>query len=308
MRMRRLSRRRRIPVRAVQVLPTLITAGNLLAGLLAISYLQDAAGATDPARAATLLVKAAWMIFLGMFCDGLDGRIARLTGTSSGFGAQLDSLADVVTFGVTPALLMKTLAVAEFPAVAPKLIVALAGVYVLGAALRLARYNTETARTDEVGEQHVTLVFRGLPSPAAAGVVASLVLLRHEYQLHGLDWGVLLATPLLGVLMVSRLPYSHLLNRWFDGARPFSTVVLLALVVFLAILYFHETVTAAFVLYGASGVLVYLCARATGWPRWAFHEEEDEEDLVPDAEAEAPADGSAAARGEPGLPSPPVRR
>jgi CDP-diacylglycerol--serine O-phosphatidyltransferase len=287
MRLRPFPASRRTAVRAVQVLPTVVTAGNLLAGLLAISYLQDAAATTDLATQERLWMKASWMVFLGMFCDGLDGRIARLTRSSSAFGAQLDSLADVVTFGVTPALLMKTLVVATFPMVAPKLVVVLAAVYVLGAALRLARYNVESARTSAVGEEHVTMVFRGIPSPAAAGVIASLVLLRHEYALHGLDWAVLLAAPLLGVLMVSRLPYAHLVNRWLDGARPFSTVVLIALTVFLSILYFHETITAAFVLYAASGPVVLALARLTGAPRWAIREEEDEQEVA-EGEVEEP--------------------
>jgi CDP-diacylglycerol--serine O-phosphatidyltransferase len=284
MRIRPFRAAKRSPLKAVQVLPTMVTAGNLLAGLLAICYLQDAAGA-DAVRADALVVKAAWMVFLGMFCDGLDGRVARLTRTSSAFGAQLDSLADVVTFGVAPAMMMKTIVEANFPLLAPKMIVTLAAVYVLGAGLRLARYNVETARTSAAGENHATLVFRGIPSPAAAGVVASLVLLRHEYALHELDWALLIAPPVLGVLMVSRLPYAHVLNRWFDGARPISTVVVIALGLFLSVLYFHETVTAVFSIYAVSGPIVTMLARATGRPTWATREEEDEEDL---AEAEEP--------------------
>ena len=88
----------------IQVLPTLITAGNLIMGVLAIAYLVDA-GAAEPAEAEALWVRAAWLIFFGMFLDTLDGRIARMTNSTSDFGAQLDSLADVVSFGVAPALL-----------------------------------------------------------------------------------------------------------------------------------------------------------------------------------------------------------
>jgi CDP-diacylglycerol--serine O-phosphatidyltransferase len=302
MRLRPFPASRRPRVRAVQVLPTLITAGNLLAGVLALSYLQDAARTADPARAEALWAKAAWMVFLGMFCDGLDGRIARMTRTSSPFGAQLDSLADVITFGLTPALLMKSLVTASFSAsLAPKIVLTLAVVYVLGAALRLARYNVESTRTQASEEKHVTMVFRGLPSPAAAGVVASLVLLRHEYALHWLDWCVLLGTPVLGLLMVSRMPYAHLLNRWFDGSRPFLTVVTLAVTGLLSVLYFQETVAVLFVLYAASGPVVAVVARLTGYPRWAEQEDEDEarlEDASPEPAAEEVEEP--AGRGAPG--------
>ena len=277
--------RRRPVLRTVSVLPTLVTMGNLLAGVLALSYLQDAASVEGEAQAA-LWDKAAWMIFLGMFCDALDGRVARLTRSTSAFGAQIDSLADVVTFGVVPAMIAKSLLTQTFPMMSPKLLLALALVYVVGAALRLARYNVESTRTDPDGASHVTLVFRGLPSPAAAGVVASLVLLRHEYQLLSLDWAVLLGTPLLGLLMTSRLPYPHLINRFLEGNRPMTTVALLVVTVFLGVIHLLETVTAAFVLYALSGIVLYVLARGTGFPRWALREETDEVEDVDDDEAE----------------------
>lgn len=262
-------------LRTISVLPTLVTMGNLLAGVLALSYLQDAAAVEGDARAA-LWNKAAWLIFLGMFCDVLDGRVARLTKSTSAFGAQIDSLADVVTFGVVPAMLAKSLLTASFDMITPRLLLALGLVYVVGAALRLARYNVESTRIDPDGASHVTLVFRGLPTPAAAGVVASLVLLRHEYHLLSLDWAVLLATPLLGLLMTSRLPYPHLVNRFLEGKRPISTVMLLVVTVFLAVTHLLETVAAAFVIYALSGIVLYAIARVTGLPRWALMEDTDE--------------------------------
>jgi len=280
-------RKRRPVLRTISVLPTLVTMGNLLAGVLALSYLQDAASVDGDARAA-LWDKAAWMIFVGMVCDVLDGRVARLTKSTSAFGAQIDSLADVVTFGVVPAMLGKSLLTVTFPMITPRLLLALALVYVVGAALRLARYNVESTRIDPDGASHVTLVFRGLPTPAAAGVVASLVLLRHEYQLLSLDWAVLLGTPLLGLLMTSRLPYPHLVNRFLEGKRPMSTVMLLVVTVFLAVTHLLETVTAAFVLYALSGIVLYVVARGTGVPRWALREETDEVEEVEDEEGDKP--------------------
>src|SRR5262245_54616709 len=120
----RSSRRRRRPrILAVSALPTLVTLGNLLAGFLAISYVVDAwrLPADRPLREG-LGVKAAWVIFFGRLCDALDGRVARLTGAASAFGAELDSLADVVSFGVAPALLGKSVVQAAFPAVHPRLV------------------------------------------------------------------------------------------------------------------------------------------------------------------------------------------
>jgi len=275
-------RRRRRRLVTIQVVPTLITAGNLIMGVLAVAYLVDAAA--TPVRAEALFVRAAWLIFFGMFLDTLDGRIARMTGTTSDFGAQLDSLADVVTFGVAPALLAKSLLAAAFPALSGKLIFSLCLVYVLGAALRLARYNVESERTSSAGAVHVTRVFRGLPSPAAAGVIASMVLLRHEFAVHqSVDWAVLFFTPLLGMLMVSRMPYSHLMNRYFDAGRAQPLiVVVLALLVYLVVAHFIETVSGIFLLYAFSGPVLTLSNRLIGWPAWVVHEEEDEEELPPD--------------------------
>lgn len=288
MRLRSLaSTRRRRPLRTISVLPTLVTAGNLLAGVLALSYILDAAALEDVAAQDRLWVKAAWLIFLGMFCDAMDGRIARLTRSTSPFGAELDSLADVVTFGVVPAILAKAFLTATFPSVAPKLLLALVVVYVVGAALRLARYNAETLRTSAHAGPQVTMVFRGLPSPAAGGVVACLVLLRHEYGLLSLDWGVLIATPLLGLLMVSRLPYPHILNTYLEGNRPISVVVFMALTVFLLIAFTVETMTAAFLTYAVSGPALLLLARVTGGPKWVLREDDDEA-VLEETEDEAP--------------------
>jgi CDP-diacylglycerol---serine O-phosphatidyltransferase len=270
------SPRRRL--RAVQVLPTLVTAGNLFAGILALSYLVDAASASGAARDA-YVVKACWMIFLGMACDALDGRLARMMRVTSPFGAQMDSLADVVTFGATPALIAKTLLMTAFPALPGKVALAFVSLYALGAALRLARYNTESAAVAVGAGPHVTRTFRGLPSPAAAGTLVALVLLKHEYALHWLDWAVLLACPILGVLMISRLPYSHVMNRYVDAPGGLPFVLAAAIAVFLGVAYFEATVAGAFVLYALTGPLVGLAAALSDRFGWAWREEDDEADL-----------------------------
>lgn len=261
----------------IQVLPSLVTAGNLIMGVLAVAYLIDA-GRAAPDQAEALWVRAAWLIFIGMFLDTLDGRIARMTGTTSDFGAQLDSLADVVTFGVAPALLAKSLLGHAFPAFGTRFVFSLCLVYVLGAALRLARYNVESERMKSEGSLHVTRVFRGLPSPAGAAVIAALVLLRNEYAVHEpVEWLTLFCTPVLGILMVSRMPYMHVMNRYFDARRAQPVIVIaLAMLVYLVVAHFVETVAGLFLLYALSGPLLMLTSRLLGWPAWVEHEEEDE--------------------------------
>src|SRR5262245_40312845 len=117
-------RRRRPRIVALAVLPTIVTLGNVLAGFLAMSYVVDA-WTTEAAAREGLWAKAAWAIGVGMVCDVLDGRVARLTGAASSFGAELDSLADVLTFGAAPALLAKSVVEASFPVLSPRLTTAL---------------------------------------------------------------------------------------------------------------------------------------------------------------------------------------
>ena len=287
-------RKRRV-LRTVQVLPTLMTAGNLMAGVLACAYmidagtfLHDAAGAESIATANGYFQKAAVLIFLGMFLDGMDGRVARMTNTTSDFGAQLDSLADVVTFGMAPALIAKTLLGISFVDLPGRLLFAFCLIYVLGAALRLARYNVESDRLRRDDKPHVTKVFRGLPSPAAAGVLASLLLLRAEYPdptfAHAVEWGILAGTPILGLLMISRMPFSHVMNRYFDKNRvgPLAVVIIVVLL-YLVISHLVETVAAIFVLYALSGPVFTATHRLVGWPRSVTDEDHDEE---PDYEDE----------------------
>lgn len=278
--------RRRPRLVTVHVLPTLVTLGNVLAGFLAISYVVDAWAATTDAARHALWVKAGWCILFGMLCDALDGRVARLTGAASSFGAELDSLADMITFGVAPALLAKSVAQVEFRSVSPKVTTVLAMVYVLGAALRLARYNVESQRVAE--PDHVTRVFRGLPSPGAAGVLASLVLLREAYDATALDaalrWAALVAPPLLGVLMVSRFAFTHVMNRYLAGARSPLVIVGLVVAVFLALEHPVEVLAVGFFLYAASGPLSFVVRWVFGGRRGVEDEADDED--VPAARPE----------------------
>lgn len=214
------SRRR---LRPVQTLPTLVTLGNLISGLVAMMKTMAAGAATDPVVRAGLEAEAAWLIFLAMVFDAVDGKVARMTGQTSRFGEQVDSICDVVSFGAAPALLFHEL-MTHAALIPPRLSVVLAGLYVCGAALRLARFNAETTPDEESHRW-----FKGLPTPAAAAVVASWVILNRDLAPSGDSW----VRPLLpwlvgvlGVLMVSRLRYAHL-AVWLFRRKSFTTMLFL---------------------------------------------------------------------------------
>lgn len=240
--------RKRRPLKTIAMLPTTLTLGNLVAGFAAVYFcgreLQDlGAGqiATDvftmnrgwlESLAPSFLSIACWMVFLGMICDTMDGRVARKTGQASAFGSELDSLADVVTCGVAPALMVLTLIHRELAQWGqPPLgfyrfaqASAMIGViYVCCTALRLARFNVETS-VDEASHRG----FRGLPSPGAAAAAISVIYLHEHLEWMkgyvGLADVLTTALPImtlaLALLMVSRVPYAHLASSFFRR-RPF---------------------------------------------------------------------------------------
>lgn len=249
---RRKGRLRRL--KEVPVLPSLITLGNLFFGFLAIAKVADALRTTAPAAPFSAVVgmfeTAAILVFVAMVFDALDGRVARMTGQSTPFGAQLDSMADMVTFGLTPAFLAKVLVDWHAQAdgnqllwVHPKLFFAAAAVYACCAALRLARFNVETSADEEDHRE-----FKGLPSPAAAAVICSLVALfctrgdkgaELSHRLlgdGGFDWivvGMPLALVVTGLLMVSRIPFPHAFSALLRGRHslPFLAVLAVLLIV-----------------------------------------------------------------------------
>lgn len=224
-------RRRR---RGIAVLPTMFTLGNLVSGFFAIviaSRVIKPDGPTDfDVVDVTNCMKAGWLIFLAMIFDALDGYVARLSKSASGFGAQLDSLADLVTFGVAPAILLVKISPA-FTYLHREAIWVIAATFAVCAALRLARFNVETDETDD--HMH----FSGLPSPAAAASIASVAILFYTLMkednpfayAHAIASGLQFVLPFyaLGValLMVSRVPYPHLVNQLFRGRRSFNHIV-----------------------------------------------------------------------------------
>lgn len=263
----------------MSVLPTLCTLGNLICGFAAIHY-AALAPSVRVFWGWTPLTLAAALLFLGMLLDAVDGSLARLTRSSSPLGAQLDSLADVVTFGAAPAfmtirLAMNYLAQDEF-IIGPeadnifgKIIWGTAAVYLSCAALRLARFNVEMDKA-EVNDHSL---FRGLPSPGAAGTVASLVIL-HQHLLVTMFGGdvstelvrytaiiIPAATLLCAFGMVSDIPYIHFTNRFVRGPRDFPYIVRIVVALTLAIWWFQVTLAAAFMIYALSGPVRLLAMR-----------------------------------------------
>jgi CDP-diacylglycerol--serine O-phosphatidyltransferase len=245
------------------------TLGNSVCGFLAICYAADAAVlcAAEATRAAGSgkLVVAGWMLLLGMVFDALDGRIARLTRSTSDFGGALDSLADVVSFGVAPALVAKTLCLDVLHWSDTRFAFVTAAFFACCATLRLARYNVE----HEVPDQAVTQ-FSGLPTPGAAGVVAGIAI-AHPRVLGWFDATAadrVLAAQIvslvllvgLGLLMVSRIPFIHFANRFLTGRRPVGSVALVLLVA--GLMFATEApevvLAAGFLAYALSGPLAVI--------------------------------------------------
>ncbi len=247
-------RRRRLrDLKQVPVLPSLITLGNIFFGFLAIAKAVDAVMLWQPglplheqAEVIGLLEAGALLVFVAMVFDALDGSVARLTNQSTPFGAQLDSLADMVAFGVAPAFLAKVLI--EFHTAAgvlpihPKLYYVAAAIYVLCAAMRLARFNVESPGPRYADHEE----FRGLPSPAAAamlcGMVAFLCTREDSQQVVSrwllpeafYDWMVRampMALVALGLLMVSRVPYPHLIYTLVRGRHSFPFLAALVVLI-----------------------------------------------------------------------------
>jgi CDP-diacylglycerol--serine O-phosphatidyltransferase len=223
------------PIRTIAVFPTLLTLGNLICGFFAIvvaarieSPLKAISASGNILADAHDLMESGWLIFLAMVFDGLDGYVARLARTTSDFGAQLDSLCDVVSFGVAPGFLLVKMC-PEFTVGHNQAIWIIAAAYAACAALRLARFNVETTDDDE------HLYFSGLPSPAAAAVIAGFAIMFYTLRWNttplkdAIDTCLQVILPFFGLLvallMVSRIRYPHVTNRVLRGQRSFGHVV-----------------------------------------------------------------------------------
>ncbi|MEG3115885.1 CDP-diacylglycerol--serine O-phosphatidyltransferase [Salinicola sp. 4072] len=229
---------KRIRRRGIYLLPNLFTLSALFAGFYSIV----AAINGDYA-------KAAIAIFVAMVLDGLDGRVARLTNTQSAFGAEFDSLADMVSFGMAPALVAFTWILQDVG----KIGWIAAFIFVAGAALRLARFNVQIGSIDKKW-------FVGLPSPSAAAIVAACVWVFHTFDAESLGFKVLMTVVVAaaGVLMVSNVRYHSFKEIDFKGPVPF--VFLLAIVLLFVLISIEPSVMllALFGCYVISGPILAL--------------------------------------------------
>ncbi len=226
------------PRRGIYLLPNLFTTACLFAGFYAIV-----------AAMGGRFESAAIAIFIAMIMDGLDGRVARLTNTQSAFGAEYDSLADMVSFGLAPALVVYVWALSDLG----KLGWLGAFVYTAGTALRLARFNTQVGRADK-------RYFQGLASPAAAAVVAGLVWVGQGYQVEGLSISVLafVVTVGVGLLMVSNVRYRSFKDLDLKGKVPFVSILAVVLVFVLVSIDPPQVLLLVFAGYALSGPVVTL--------------------------------------------------
>ena len=217
----------------VYLLPNLLTTAALFAGFYAI--LAAIRGSFSDASIA---------IFVAMVLDGLDGRVARLTHTQSAFGAEYDSLSDMVAFGLAPSLVMFLWALSDLGRVGWFA----AFVYTAATALRLARFNVQIAVVDK-------RYFQGLPSPSAAAIPASAVWLGSHYGLAGPDlaWPAAILTVVVGLLMVSNFRYFSFKDLAWHDRVPFLVAVAIMLGFAVTFLYPAPVLFSLFLVYAVSG-------------------------------------------------------
>lgn len=224
--------------RGIYLLPNLFTTAALFSGFYAIVASMNAD-----------FEKAAIAIFIAMVLDGLDGRVARMTNTQSDFGAEYDSLADMVSFGMAPALVGFNWALHDLG----KIGWVAAFIYVACAALRLARFNTQLAVADKN-------FFTGLASPSAAAIVAGAVWVLTESGIEGqsVAMGMALLITIAGLLMVSNLRYHSFKSLDFKGRIPFVALLAIVLIFVVVSIDPAKVLLAVFALYGASGPVFWL--------------------------------------------------
>lgn len=263
-----LRRMRKQRLRYIAVLPSLITILNGICGFASIVFAGKG-----------LFAMAGYMLLLAMIADMLDGRVARMSKSTSSFGGQLDSLCDMVSFAVAPAFLM--LKVLDFKLVdlsqlslasanfLERFIWLAAAAYISCAAIRLARFNVEN---EEDESTHMSFV--GLPSPAAAGVIVSLVIFRQEtlplladknssvYMVSDniLIYALPFAIMATALLMVSRIRYPHMVNQYIKGKKPFAHFIRILLA--LGLIIWNRQ---------AALVLVFCGFAVSGFAKWFYY-------------------------------------
>lgn len=223
--------------KGIYILPNLFTTASLFAGFYAIVLSMNGNFENAPIA-----------IFIAIILDGLDGRVARWTHTESDFGAEYDSLSDMVCFGLAPALVIYQWALSGLG----KLGWLAAFIFAAGAALRLARFNTQL----DVADKHY---FHGLPSPSAAALITSFVWVLHSNGVPGKEISILalIFTVLGGVLMVSNIRYHSFKDFDLKDRVPFVTILAIPLIFVLIFLDPPQVLFLGFLAYAVSGPIVW---------------------------------------------------
>lgn len=246
--------------RGIYLLPNAFTTANLFGGFYAIVMAMN-----------LRFDLAAMAIFAAMLLDTVDGRVARLTNTQSEFGAQYDSLSDMLSFGAAPALVVYEWSLRGMD----KLGWLAAFVYCAGAALRLARFNTNIEVVDK-------RFFQGLPSPAAAALVTGFVWIMDDLGYGGTDlmWFAWVITLFAGLSMVTNVPFYSFKEINFRKSVPFIAIFVVVLVIVLIAWDTPKVLFSLFVIYGLSGYAIFFYRMMKGRPvsivQTTEHDEPDE--------------------------------
>ena len=267
-----LRRVRRQRLKYIAILPSLITILNGVFGFTAIIFTgkgSDVLSADSQIPfftfgSTTYFAMSGYMILVAMIADMLDGRLARRVQSTSSFGGQLDSLCDIISFGVAPAYLMLNVLEYELASIGladerflQRFIWLSAAAYISCAAIRLARFNVEN---EEDESAHMS--FMGLPTPAAAGVIVSLVIF-HQETLP--TFAIICILPFLAlgisILMVGRIRYPHILNQYLRGKKPFAYLIRVLLLLLALVFYIQTALVVIFCGFAANSFVKWLYFR-----------------------------------------------
>ncbi len=268
------------PTPKIYLLPNLMTAGNLFCGFAATLKIVQGALIqwSSPDSAASLFHAAVWFILGACVFDVLDGRLARLGGQDSAFGREFDFLADIVSFGVAPALMVYRIVLIDFP----RMGWLVAFVYLVCGALRLARFNTMAALRSP--DSASSGEFTGFPIPAAAGLIASLTLFmlwwlgERDHEIGRWKWFLPPLMVFLSLMMFSRLSYPSFKAITWRTKRTLSRFIIIAILLLFTVLYYEWMPAVLFL-----GYLIYGLARPWVSNRWRREIEEE----IGDEEEEA---------------------
>jgi CDP-diacylglycerol--serine O-phosphatidyltransferase len=236
------------PSKGIYLLPNLLTTGAMFGGFYAVVAAMQ--GKFEAAAVA---------VFIAMILDGLDGRVARMTNTQTEFGAQYDSLSDLISFGVAPGLVMYQWALVNLQSLGVawgKAGWLAAFVYVACAALRLARFNTQIGKVDK-------RFFVGLPSPAAAAVMVGMVWVFHDLEVTGRNVQIpaFMLTLATGLLMVSNISFYSFKDFDLRNRVPFVAILVVLLVFALTTLDPPKVLFGVFLTYALSGPVMWAWRR-----------------------------------------------